>query len=402
MSYQHFRWAEKETRPSSVRLTGTRPIIEALWNFLPKLLRFLVMGRYAVHPAVIAGICATALAATIPVLPKARDAWHWLAAQDNPETLTQLHLDNPDLKNRWQAAFREALAQEDLDLAESLLALAESQGLVPDPTLLDQYQAAQTPAAVAKRNAGQFYAGATSGKAEDPAGLAGALAADLSGVGDIRDLVLEGRKIARGEDPDELVLGLAAVGLVATGATLASLGLAAPARGGVTTLKVAARAGRISPPLRQHLAKVARDVIDRDQARQAARAAVSLDAGAARAALSSSIRPAAFREIGDMAGDLTRVTTKAGARSAQDALTLARDSGDLRRLARLAESQGSATRAVLKLFGRGAIVLAASAATLASWVFGGVIWVLGALLLLTSMTRQLAIFTARLLFPRGA
>jgi hypothetical protein len=360
------------------------------------------MIRCSLHPALVAATSVVALTVSLPVLSKAQDAWRWLAAQDSPEALTQLQLASPDLGSRWQTAFREALEQEDLDLAASLLALAETKDIVPDPAAIARYQAAQTPATVAKRNAGQFYAGATSGKAENPAGLAGALATDLSGVGDIRDLVLEGRKIARGEEPDELVLGLAAVGLVATGATLASLGLAAPARGGITTLKVAARAGRISPSLRQHLAKVARDVIDRDQARQAARAAASLDPSATRAALSSSIRPAAFWEIGDMAGDLTRVTTKAGARSAQDALTLARDSGDLRRLARLAESQGSSTRAVLKLFGRGAIVLAASAATLASWVFGGVIWVLGALLLLTSMTRQLAIFTARLLFPRGA
>lgn len=356
----------------------------------------------AFHPVVIATASAIALAATLPVLPKAQDAWRWLAAHDSPEALTQLQLASPDIGTRWQTAFREALEQEDLDLAESLLVLAENKGIAPAPAALARYHAAKTPAAVAKRNAGQFYAGATSGKAEDPAGLAGALVADLSGVGDIRDLVLEGHKIARGEEPDELVLGLAAVGLVATGATLASLGLAAPARGGVTTLKVAARAGRISPPLRQHLAKVTRNVIDQDQARQAARAAAILDPVATRAALSNSIRPTVLREIGDMANDLARVTTKAGTRSAQEALTLARDPGDLRRLARLAESQGSATRAVLKLFGRGAIVLAASAATLASWVMAGMLWLVGAFLLLTFMTRQLAIFTARHLFPRRA
>jgi hypothetical protein len=346
----------------------------------------------ALHPVVIATASVIALAATLPVLPKAQDAWRWLEAQDSPEALTRLQLAAPDIGNRWQTAFREALEQEDLDLAASLLALAETKGIVPDSAALARYQTAMTPAAIVKRNAGQFYAGATSGKAEDPAGLAGALAADLSGVGDIRDLVLEGHKIAKGEEPDELVLGLAAAGLVATGATLASLGLAAPARGGITTLKVAVRAGRISPPLRQHLTKVARDAIDRNRARQAARAAASLDPSATRAALSSSIRPGAAREIGDMAGDLARVTTKAGIRSAQDALILARDPGDLRRLARLAESQGSATRAVLKLFGRGAIVLAASAATLASWVMAGILWIAGAFLLLTFMTRRLALF----------
>lgn len=349
----------------------------------------------ALHPVVIVTASAIALAATLPVLPRAQDAWRWLAAQDSPEALTQLQLAAPNIGHRWQTAFREALEQEDLDLAASLLVLAETKDIVPDPAALARYQTAMTPAAVVKRNAGQFYAGATSGKAEDPTGLAGALVADLSGVGDIRDLVLEGHKIAKGEEPDELVLGLAAVGLIATGATLASLGLAAPARGGITTLKVAARAGRISTPLRQHLAKVARDVIDRDQARQAARAAVSLDPSATRVALSSSIRPAAFKELGDMASDLARVTTKAGTRSAQDALALARDSRDLRRLARLAESQGSSTRAVLKLFGRGAIVLAASAATLASWVMAGILWLAGAFLLLTFLTRRLALFIAR-------
>jgi len=158
---------------------------------------------------------------------------------------------------------------------------------------------------------------------------------------------------------------------------------------------MAARAGKISGPLRIHVTRLARDLIDHDQVRLVARSAKTLDLNAARAALGASIRPTAFREIGDMAGDLARITTKSSARSAQEALALARDPGELRRIARLAETRGTTTRAVVKLFGRAAIVLTASALTLTSWVMAGLLWLAGALFVLAILARRTALFIAR-------
>jgi hypothetical protein len=78
------------------------------------------------------------------------------------------------------------------------------------------------------------------GEGATGAGLAGVVASDLTGIGDVRDLIHQGQKMSRGEEPDQLVLGLAAVGLAVTGATILSVGAALPARAGVSTIKVAA------------------------------------------------------------------------------------------------------------------------------------------------------------------
>ena len=55
-------------------------------------------------------------------------------------------------------------------------------------------------------------------------GLAGTALGDLFVFGDIRDAVREGSRYAHGETDDELVLGLACVGIALTAGTYASFG----------------------------------------------------------------------------------------------------------------------------------------------------------------------------------
>jgi hypothetical protein len=69
------------------------------------------------------------------------------------------------------------------------------------------------------------------------------------------------------------------------------------------------------------------------------------------------------------AGDVGRIQSKAGTRAAMDGLKLAETPRDVSRLATLAEKQGSKTRAILKLAGRGAIAFSLATFHLASWMF---------------------------------
>jgi hypothetical protein len=71
--------------------------------------------------------------------------------------------------------------------------------------------------------------------------------------------------------------------------------------------------------------------------------------------------------------DVGRVQSKAGTRAALDGLKLADDPKDVARLARLAEAKGTKTRAIVKLLGRGAIMLTAATFNLASWVFWAIV-----------------------------
>jgi hypothetical protein len=70
-----------------------------------------------------------------------------------------------------------------------------------------------------------------------------------------------------------------------------------------------------------------------------------------------------------------RVQSKAGTQAALDGLKLAEGPRDLARVAKLAEKKGGKTRAILKLLGRGALVLTIGSFQLASSIF----WLLFAL-----------------------
>ena len=79
----------------------------------------------------------------------------------------------------------------------------------------------------------------------------------------------------------------------------------------------------------------------------------------------------------ELFGDVGRVETKAGAQAALDSLKVAEGPRDMSRLARLAKASGNKTRAIIKLLGRAAIVLTASAFSLASWMFWAAFMLLG-------------------------
>src|SRR5262249_13980354 len=71
----------------------------------------------------------------------------------------------------------------------------------------------------------------------------------------------------------------------------------------------------------------------------------------------------------NMMRDVGRVRTKAGTRAALDGLKLSEGPSDVARIARLAETKGGKTRAILKLAGRAAFALTVAVIDLLSWVF---------------------------------
>jgi hypothetical protein len=90
-----------------------------------------------------------------------------------------------------------------------------------------------------------------------------------------------------------------------------------------------------------------------------------------------------------LAKDVGRVGEKAGIRAAQDTLKIAENPKDVARGARLAESKGGETRAILKMFGRGALLLAAGAFDLTLWVFGALFALFGLLSSIKATTERL-------------
>ena len=268
-----------------------------------------------------------------------------------------------------------ALDAADADLAQSFVDLAADQGVALPQKLKQRVAAAVEQANSASAAAGSFASGLITGEPKDMAGLAGTALGDLFVFGDIRDAAREGSRYARGENYDQLILGLSAVGIAITAGTYATVGAATPARLGLTAVKAARKAGRLSTRLADWIGRSVRDVVDWSALKRAG-ASVTEPAVAVRAAREA-VKVEKTDGLVRLVSDVGRVQTKAGTQAALDGLKLAESPREMSRIAVLAEKKGSKTRAILKTLGRGAILLSVASFNLAAWVLGAILTLFG-------------------------
>jgi hypothetical protein len=295
-----------------------------------------------------------------------------LRAQDDPVVLADHQLSRSFNAERAKREIEAALDAGDVDLALSFVELARERNVTVDPPVMARVNAANSTVAVASRAVGNFGRGFVMGESGNAAGLAGTALSDVLVIGDIRDAVREGSRLAVGEPADELVLGLACVGLAITAGTYASLGAAAPARVGVSAVKAASKAGHMTTHMSGWLNRSVRDVIDMNALKRVNLSSAVTEPTATMNALRQAVRTEKADDLVRVAGNLGRVQTKAGTQAALDGLKIAEGPRDVSRIAALAEAKGTRTRAILKTLGRGAIVLSASAMSLFSWLFAAV------------------------------
>ena len=321
-------------------------------------------------------VCAAACALA---WPHARDAGAILAVQDDPAELADIQLDSA-LRNN-QAAVAEnieaALAANDADLASSFVDLAREKSISVSDELSLRVRNAVAEQNSASHFANRFATGLVTGNADDVASLSGTVAGDLFVFGDIRDVVREGKHLAMGEETDRLVLGLAAAGLAVTAATYVSVGGVAPVRAGLTLVKDARKVGRLGEGLTQWAGRSARQIVDAPMLQNAVATGSVLRPGQTVSAIKAAFHAEKAGALVRLAKDVGRVSEKAGMRGALDTLRIAEGPKDVARAARLAESKGGQTRAILKVLGRGALLLAAGAFNLTLWVFGALLALFG-------------------------
>jgi hypothetical protein len=268
------------------------------------------------------------------------------AAAEDPVKISDQALDRTFNRDVAEREIRSALAAGDIDLAQSFVALASDRAVQIDSALADEVNDAGVKHASVSNTAGRFVHGLWTGEPTDLASLAGTAFGDLFVFGDIRDAAREGTHYLTGQKYDPWILGLAGVGIGITAATYATLGASAPERVGLSVIKAARRTGRLNPVL----------------AVRAVREAVKVEGAGG---------------LVELAENTGRVETKAGTQAALDSLAVAEEPQDMSRLARLSAAKGGKTRAIVKLLGRGAIVLAASALDLTMWVFWAAFALLG-------------------------
>ena len=332
-------------------------------------------------------------AALVVLWPRARDAAAILLVQDDPAQLSDLQV-NSALRNN-DAAIEKGVAQaldaNDADLAKSFTDLASDKGIAVPADV-----AGRVDAAVAEENstasmARRFATGLVTGEADDLASLSGTVAGDLFVFGDIRDVVREGKRLVMGENVDQLVLGLATVGLAVTAATYVSVGGAVPVRAGLSMVKDARKVGRLGAGLTEWAGRSARGVVDAPMLQQAVATASIARPGQTVSAMKAAFKAEKAGALVRLAKDVGRVGEKAGTRGALDVLRIADGPKDVARAARLAESKGSQTRAIVKILGRGALLLTAGAFNLAWWVFAALLALFGFISSIKATTERLTL-----------
>ena len=346
------------------------------------------MTRRRISSALV-GLAASA-AVCAALWPHARDAGAVVLAQDDPAELSDVQI-SAALRNN-QALLSEqieaALAAGDADLAGSFAALAREKNIPLGDELsrrvADAVTQENSPAHWAKR----FATGLVTGTADDVASLSGTVAGDLFVFGDIRDVAREGKHLAMGENTDRLVLGLATIGLVVTAATYVSVGGAAPLRAGLTMVKDARKVGRLGEGLAEWAGRSAREVVDTPVLQRAVASNSALRPGETVSAIRTAFRTEKAGGLVRLAKDVGRVAEKAGTRGGLDTLKIAEGPKDVARAARLAEAKGGQTRAILKILGRGALLLATGAFNLTLWLFSALMALFGVLSSIKATTER--------------
>jgi hypothetical protein len=338
---------------------------------------------------------AASVAICAAVWPHAREAGSIILSQDDPAELSDARIDavlRESQAQKSQALVAEqiesALAAGDADLASSFVSLAREKNIPLADELSRRVTDAVTEESSSTHVAKRFLTGLVTGTADDVASLSGTVAGDLFVFGDIRDVVREGKHLAMGEDTDRLVLGLATAGLAVTAATYATFGEAVPVRAGLTLVKDARKAGRLGEGLTEWAGRSARDVVDTPVLQRAVASGSVTRPGETVSAIRAAFRAEKAGGLVRLAKDVGRVTERAGTRGALDTLKIAEGPKDVARAARLAKAKGGQTRAILKILGRGALLLTAGAVNLTFWMFGAMLALIGFLSSIKATTER--------------
>jgi hypothetical protein len=149
--------------------------------------------------------------------------------------------------------------------------------------------------------------------------------------------------------------------------------------------------GRIGEGLTEWASRSARGMVDAPMLQDAVASASVMRPGQTITAVKAAFHAEKAGALVRLAKDVGRIGEKAGTRGALDTLRVAEGPADVARAARLAESKGGQTRAILKMLGRGALLLAVGAFNLTLWVFGALLALFGFLCSIKATTERLTL-----------
>jgi hypothetical protein len=99
----------------------------------------------------------------------------------------------------------------------------------------------------------KIFEGISTGTSDETEGLISAIGSDFFLIGDLRDLVIEGKHYFKEEKVDTLLVSLSTIGIVASASTFFTFGTSSTAKGAASVLKLAHKGRNIPPWLGKYL-----------------------------------------------------------------------------------------------------------------------------------------------------
>lgn len=173
----------------------------------------------------------------------------------------------------------------------------------------------------------KFNKGLIDGESDEPAGEVAAVISDFTGLGDLRDLGVEGKKFIQGQEVNKVNLALASFGTGALAASIVTAGASTTTKPALSFLKMTNKAGKMPEWLGKFL-------------------------------IGSASNPANAKnteQLSSLLSSLHGLYKTAGARTTLELLAKSESHQDFQRLARFGKSFGNRTPTLVKLAGNDAI-----------------------------------------------
>lgn len=278
-------------------------------------------------------------------------AEHWEYNIEAPDIdkMLSTRVDTTSLKQAVETALR----AEEYNEARALLAIGKQYNHPLEYDVYERYLLSHdTASARLSKQVSGFTEGFISGKGSDASGVAGALAADFTVVGDVRDLSEQYSRYQQGLPVNQLITSLAGVGVGLTAVSIGSFGAATPVKAGASTLKLATRMNRLTRTFRDELTVMAGKVFDWQQFFRMSKGA---DLSSISRIAKRAYNPQAARQVTALAEKANDIRKSTSIADSIHLLQYVDNTADLNRLHRVTQRYGAQTRGVFRLLGKGAI-----------------------------------------------
>ncbi len=258
------------------------------------------------------------------------------------ETATKSYLDRQIMH---------AIDTDNFDDAVMYQHLAESLDVSLSRNTLDEIESHSGFLSASWRNTKDFGIGFFTGESDSLVGISGAIAADMTLVGDLRDLSIEGSKFVNNESYDKVILGMSTIGVGLSASQFFTVGATTPLKISASIVKVAKKMKYLSNSFVNIVSSKLSKAIDFDRLKKVDFSSISSIEKATKTiskSLNSKFIRKAFKNI-----DTIKSNT-----SVADTLALLKyvdDPKDLQKMANISKKYKKNTKAVFKVLGKNVI-----------------------------------------------